>query len=626
MLVGMLAIAMSASLFSSCSLSPEARNASESGSASSARRTTSAPATIPKIGEVKADVFNDEATGRETPVDGGQIVVRFNAEPDTLSWWLSTGDQYSQNVSSYVHTTLLRQNQETFEFEPGLAERWIEEDVLVRKDGSKVRGTLVSTAANGDVSFRTPAGDTLRLPAAQIQEVHRKASFTFFLRRNARFHDGKPLTAADVKFSFDTIKNKDVDAPSLQSYFADMESCEVLDSHTVRITYAKQYWMALANIGGNLEVYPKHIFDPDNLSEKDPKAFAKRFNESEYHRSPIGAGTYRFDRWDTGLQIVLTRNDDYWDPAHRGHLDRIIFRFISDDVAALQALKNGEVDFLAGRAKPEQYEGEMSDKSFLERFARVEFYIGGYVWAGWNMRRPPFNDVKVRQAMAYGSFNIPEFLDQVYLGHAVQVTGGQHYLGPAYNHDVQPYPFDPEHAKQLLLEAGWYDRDGDGLRDKDGRAFRFEWLIPSGNDIYRRRAAVIKENLRKIGIDMTIRELEWATFIQNITDRQFDACNLGWAGDLEDDPYQLWHTSQAENRGDNYVGWGDAERAPADLSRVPQNSIRAAALPVHAYARGTRRLCQALSRREVVSEAARLRSYRMVHPEKLMKTGTSSER
>jgi peptide/nickel transport system substrate-binding protein len=256
---------------------------------------------------------------------------------------------------------------------------------------------------------------------------------------------------------------------------------------------------------------------------------------------------------------VLTRNDDYWDPAHRGHLDRIIFRFISDDVAALQALKNGEVDFLAGRAKPEQYEGEMSDKSFLERFARVEFYIGGYVWAGWNMRRPPFNDVKVRQAMAYGSFNIPEFLDQVYLGHAVQVTGGQHYLGPAYNHDVQPYPFDPEHAKQLLLEAGWYDRDGDGLRDKDGRAFRFEWLIPSGNDIYRRRAAVIKENLRKIGIDMTIRELEWATFIQNITDRQFDACNLGWAGDLEDDPYQLWHTSQAENRGDNYVGWGDAE-------------------------------------------------------------------
>jgi peptide/nickel transport system substrate-binding protein len=111
----------------------------------------------------------------------------------------------------------------------------------------------------------------------------------------------------------------------------------------------------------------------------------------------------------------------------------------------------------------------------------------------------------------------------------------------------------------LLLEAGWYDRDGDGLRDKNGQPFRFELLLPSGAENPRRRAALMKENLRKMGIDMTIRELEWATFIESINDRKFDAVNLGWAGEAEEDPYQLWHTSQSENRGSNMVGFGTAE-------------------------------------------------------------------
>ena len=89
--------------------------------------------------------------------------------------------------------------------------------------------------------------------------------------------------------------------------------------------------------------------------------------------------------------------------------------------------------------------------------------------------------------------------------------------------------------------------------------FRFELLLPSGNDVARRRAALMKENLRKLGIDMTIRELEWATFLEQINDRKFDACGLGWATGLESDPYQIWHTSQMENRGSNFVGFGDAE-------------------------------------------------------------------
>lgn len=553
--------ALCAATLLSCSLDPNSLEpvATESQPAR-AVTPVAAGASADLTGAVKVDEFNDLATGSETPVQGGQIIMRFNAEPDTLNTWLSTSDAYAQNISEYIHDSLLRQNKETFKWEPNLAERWIEEDMVFRKDGSKLRGKVSAGASesSGPVVVETSSGETFRIPHDQIKEIQRGVSFTFFLRRDARFHDGKPVTAEDVKFSFDTIKNEYVDDPSLRTYYNDLESCEVLGPYTVRLTYSKQYWLA-REIAGGFEILPKHVYDPDNLSERDPEAFGKQFNESPHNRAPIGAGPYKFERWDTGSQIILTRNKDYWDPEHAGHLDRLVFRFISDPVAALQALKNGEINVIPGRLTADQYEKEMNDPEFLREYAKVEYYTGGFCYTGWNMRRPPFDDVRVRRAMSYGLLDLYDYLDKVLYGHGVIVTGSQYYFGPAYNHDVLPHRFDPEKAKQLLLEAGWYDRDGDGLRDRNGKPFRFELLLPSGSEDRRRRAALMKENLRKLGIDMTVRELEWATFIQNVIDKQFDACDLCWGTPPESDPYQIWHTSQIAGHGDNFVGFGNAE-------------------------------------------------------------------
>src|SRR5687767_8297616 len=198
---GVLITIAPAVLLASCSLSPDARNSSETSgtTASSVIKSASAPTEVLKIGAVKADAFNDEATGDETPVDGGQIVVRFNAEPPTMNTWLQP-DAYAQYISEYVHNYLLRLNPETYEWEPSLAERWIQEDVVVRQDGTKLHGSVVSGGNGSDVILRMSVGDALRIPVPQVQDVRRGASFTFFLRRDIRFHDGKPLTAADVKF------------------------------------------------------------------------------------------------------------------------------------------------------------------------------------------------------------------------------------------------------------------------------------------------------------------------------------------------------------------------------------------------------------------------------------------
>jgi peptide/nickel transport system substrate-binding protein len=537
-----------------CTLKPE-----ELSRAGSLGPVLSAPAQASDInvGPPKVDEFNDQASGTEVPAKGGQLIVQFVSEPDSLNPF-TDNSAVNSYIAEYVFSSLLRQNPSTFEWEGNLAERWLQEDTVIKQTGEVLRGKVSFSGPQetGDINLQTASSAGQRISRAAVKEVHAGASFTFYLRPDARFHDGRPVTAADVKFTFDVLKNKYVDAASLQAYYVDVESAEVLDSHTVRITYGKQYWDAISYAGGsNFTILPRHIYDPDNLIEKDPEQFGKHFNEGAHNRKPVGSGPYKFEKWDTGLQVSLARNDDYWDSKRAGHLDRIIFKFISDPVAALQALKNGEIDFLT-RARAEQFVVETKDPEFLKRFVKVPYYTPNFSYIGWNMRHPPFDDARVRQAMAYGALDVQDFLEKIRYGLGIRVSAYQYFFGPAYDHSLQPFPFDQNRARELLLDAGWFDRDGDGLRDKNGQPFRFEFLQPSGSD--NRLAALLKENLRKLGIDMVVRELEFATLLQNIYDRQFEACVLAWAQDPESDPYQIWHTSQKENRGSNHVGFGDA--------------------------------------------------------------------
>ncbi len=138
------------------------------------------------------------------------------------------------------------------------------------------------------------------------------------------------------------------------------------------------------------------------------------------------------------------------------------------------------------------------------------------------------------------------------------VTGPFYVESESYNRDVPILAYDPGQARALLKEAGWEDHNGDGILDKEGVPFRFEFLIPSGRASAERTATIIKENLAKVGIDMTIRKLEWALFVKNLDDRKFDAVTLGWVFGFDQDPYQVWHSSQAE-KGSNFVGFKNAE-------------------------------------------------------------------
>lgn len=432
----------------------------------------------------------------EVPVDGDWLITRIGAEPATLNP-ITASDAYESTVNSDVYESLLERNNETLELEGELAEGW------------------------------------------EISDDH--LAYTFRIRKGVTFHDGLPMTALDVKFAFDTIKDPAVDAPHLRNYYKDVETCEVIDDHNIRFTMSKPYFKALEMIGG-IPVIPKHVFEKGD------------FNDHPNGRHPVGTGPYRFVKWDTGSRITLERNPDYW--GEKPRIDRVAFLIITDNTAALQVFKKGELDLMGVR--PNQWVRDLEPSTFQREYKKAEYYTPNYSYIGWNSRRPYFEDKRARQAMTM-LVNREMILEKILFGLGKIVTGNFYINGPEYDHDLPVRAYDPEAAGKLLDEAGWSDHDGDGLRDKDGRPFSFEFLISSGSQFAEQLATILKESLLEAGIEMNIRKLEWAVFTQFLDERNYDAVTLAWRLAVESDPYQLWHSSQAVKGGSNHVGFINAE-------------------------------------------------------------------
>jgi peptide/nickel transport system substrate-binding protein len=144
-------------------------------------------------------------------------------------------------------------------------------------------------------------------------------------------------------------------------------------------------------------------------------------------------------------------------------------------------------------------------------------------------------------------------------GRGIVACSNFYFKSIFFNPSIKPWPYDPAEAVKLLEEAGWVDHNGDGIRDKDGVDFRFEFLLSQGGALGPQVATIIKEDLTKVGIEMSIRFLEWSVFLENIEDQRFDATWLGWGLGTAEDPYQIWHSSSALNRGSNHVSFINAE-------------------------------------------------------------------
>ena len=262
-----------------------------------------------------------------------------------------------------------------------------------------------------------------------------------------------------------------------------------------------------------MTIIPEHIFNDGT-----------DINSHKNNRFPLGTGPYRFEKWVTGSRISLVRNDNYY--GKKPAINRIVFRVVPEANVALQMLKKGDLEVMGIRAI--QWVRQTNSEKFKNSFYKFEYYTPNYSYIGWNARRKPFDDRRVRVAIGY-FINRDDILKKLSFGLGKRVAGTFFIKSKYYNHSLVPRKYNHKKGRRLLAEAGWQDSDNDGWIDKDGKKFTFTFTISSGSKFAERLATIMKEDLSKAGIDMEINRFEWAVFVQKLNKRDFDAVILRWS-------------------------------------------------------------------------------------------------
>lgn len=343
----------------------------------------------------------------------------------------------------------------------------------------------------------------------------------FMLNPKARWHDGQPVTAQDVAFTFDVYRDSLVNA-SARPLLEQLASVTAADSHTVIFRFLRSYPEAFFDAVFQMWILPRHLLDSVPRS---------RFSSHPFGRNPIGSGPYRFVRWTTGESLELVGDSSYF--LGRPGLRRVLWRFVPDMTAGVTQLVAGEADAASALVTPELMERLRG----APQLSLTPYAASAYSYIGFNLRAPGhpanphalFSDRELRRA-------ITMTVDRDAVVRAVLGDLGEVPSGPfppwlwIASDSVRPLPFDTVAAKRSLDDLGW--RPGaDGVRVKDGRRLQFDLLVPTSSALRRRAAVIVQDQLKRLGIAMPITELDFNTFINRSQAGRFDAAFLSWASD-----------------------------------------------------------------------------------------------
>lgn len=376
------------------------------------------------------------------------------------------------------------------------------------------------------------------------------------LRRGVLFHDGVEMTADDVVFTFNRIiQENGIEYPAphtslRRGLVAPLESIERIDDYTV-VMHLSGPWPSALQMLVHQQIVPQH--------------YIEQVGTQGFVRHPIGTGPFKFVSADPDLGvIVLERFDDYYGgaldltPVGLACLDRVIFRVIPDSLTRVAALRAGEVDIV--QAVPLDLVAMLDDDPGVQ----IRTTPGTHPkWMEMNVSRPPFDDVRVRQAMNY-AIDKGRLVDEVYGGRAVALPGPLSPFNDFVSEELEPYPYDPERALNLMTQAGWADSNGDAVLDRDGQPFTFTLDTLK---VWRPLAEAVADQFREIGIQVDVRTWEYRVIRPHLLVSERMAYLDGW-GDSAFDPVghfeAKWHgyiEGQPYGRG-NFSGY-DNERVNA---------------------------------------------------------------
>ena len=327
-------------------------------------------------------------------------------------------------------------------------------------------------------------------------------SVTLNLVKNAKFHDGTPLTSKDVAFSVDVIKANH----PFKSMFAPVETVETPDDHTAILKLSKPHpALMLAMSGQLMSIIPQHIYGDVAINEVKTHP---RNNEGT-----VGSGPFKLVEYKSGEHVILERFDDFFIDG-RPYLDKIVMRIITDPAARAIAYENGEVHFGAFESLP-RIVNRLKKVDSLTVTPNGYGAIGPLDWLAMNTQKGPLADVRVRKAIAYAVDK--NFVQNALMqGTAADSRTGIHPDSPFYNGDVETYDVDLDKANALLDEAG-YAMDGDS---------RFSLTIDFGWPGVKPRVEYVKAALKKVGIDVEVRaSADFPTWAKRMGEMDFD---LSW--------------------------------------------------------------------------------------------------
>ncbi|MFA5429038.1 MAG: peptide-binding protein [Sulfurimonas sp.] len=386
---------------------------------------------------------------------------------------------------------------------------------------SEITGFLFNGLVKYDKDLSTIIGDL-----AEEFYFEDDTTLLFKIKKNVKWHDGKPFSAKDVVFTYEVLISSKISSP-YSANFRFVKSVEVVDELTVRVKYKEPYFKALET--WMMGILPHHILkDEQNLMN------------SSFNTNPVGTGAYKLHQLEHSKNIILSAYDEYFEG--RAKIDTISFHVIADPMTRFLMLKSSALD--VGSIEPMQYERQLDD-GFFKKFNIYENISQSYTYLGFNLRLEKFKNPKVREALSL-AIDREELVKILFFNHA-KVCSGPFLPGTkAFNEDVKVPQQNIQKAKELLREAG-YD---------ENNPFTFEIATSNSSEIRPYAAQILQHQLKKAGVVVTLKVMEWQAFLNmTVFPRKFDSVLLGWGLSPTPDPYMFWHSQSDKKGGFNLVGY-----------------------------------------------------------------------
>jgi len=431
---------------------------------------------------------------------GGAISVFAGQYPKSLNYYLDN-NVLSSEIFGAMFETLLSMNPLSMEYEPSLASNWsISDD---------------------------------------------KKEFTFTINKKARWSDGTPVTASDVKFTYNIIMDpKNLTGP----HKVDMERFyppDLIDDYTIRFVAKNVHWKNLGTAGGF------HILCRNALEKKN-------FNKINFV-FPVVSGSYRLGKNDEGISITLERRKDWWNRDAKsslgtGNFQQIKFKFFAERENAFEAFKKGRIDLFPIYTS-RIWINETGGGNFLKnRIVKQKIFNHkpiGFQGFAMNLRRPPFDDIRVRKAMAL-------LLDRKKMNSVLMYN--QYFLHRSYFEDLYskkipcPNPLiemNKEKVRGLLKKAGWIVNPKTGFLEKNKKKFSFKFLTRSS--AAEKFLAIYAEDLKDVGIELLIDKKDWAAWAKDMDEFNFQMTWAAWGSGIFKDPEGMWSSIEADRKGGNNI-------------------------------------------------------------------------